>query len=309
MTPLNIQPASSYAPHNPGVWAGVPMEDYHRSEGYSASQLAILANNPRKFLAYVSGEYRTAETKDMQLGTIIHSLLSGEPISACYYQRPETYGDGKKFTMAAKECKAWAAAHADKPILGRDDVETLEELESAAKTHAKFTRLLSSAVGYELSMTYRNPSLDAPYMLRFRPDVVGHDREGYWILDNKSTRDASTEAFAREMLRRQYHVQFALYKRGLERLVDAPVRFYVCAVEKAGKFSRMNLRRVNERALEKGGRILDERLAMLKRFRSAQWYPEFPDDEGTEHIQNIDLPDYTYDDDEMLEGMEETTNE
>jgi hypothetical protein len=302
-TELTIQPAMTFRA-DVGAWEGVPMEVYHAADGESNSSLAVLADSPAKYKLLREGKLERTETRDMQLGTIIHGMVSGDETP--YHITPETYGtEGKKWNNGAKECKDWVAAHRDKPIFTADTAAMLSGVRAAMLRNAMLGKLLNGA-RCEVSALARNSDLELPYLLRVRFDILGRDSEGWYFADIKSTRSANTRAFQSEIKKREYHAQMALYRRVLAKLTGEKVRCFMVAVEKSPTLPRINVRQLTAAAMDEGDKIIDERLRLLKRCRLTNTWPDFADDEGGQSIPFIDLPEYCYGDVDALTGMTET---
>jgi len=302
-----IQPASAFSPNTVGAWSGVPMEVYHASPGESNSGLALLARSPLRYRMSKDGLLPNPEpTKDQILGTMIHSVVN-EGIEPAYHLRPDTYGpENKKWTMSANVCKEWVAARQDKPILDSYEALMLNSVAGCVQQNPKAMRLLKGAT-MEVSACAYNPELSLTALLRVRFDVLNSDDQGYFWVETKSTRDASTFAFQREILKRGYHAQCALYRRVLERLTGEKARCYIMAIEKDATVPRVNVRQLTKAAMDLGDKIIDERLKMLKQCKLGNYWPALPDEEQNETIQMIDLPEWCYSDVDQLAGMTEVT--
>lgn len=301
---LTIQPAYSFAQNTVGAWAGVPADLYHKSSGESNSSLKLLADSPARYQMHNGGKLPLQVTKDMLLGTLIHSIVTGE--AAPYHVRPDTYSGGKKWNGNASECKEWVAAHSDKPIIDGADVAMLASVTDALRRSHKLTRLTTGA-WFEVSACARNDDQDLPYLLRVRFDILGRDAGGWYFGDVKSVRDASTDEFQREIWNREYHAQMAIYRRVLKRLTGETPRAFIIGVEKSKTLSRVNVRQLSQAAMDAGDAIIDDRLRLLKRCRLSNTWPDFADDEGGENIQFIGLPEWCQGGTDGLTGMTETS--
>jgi hypothetical protein len=293
--PFKIQPAAEFRPNEQGAWAGIPNAEYHKLPGESNSLLTVLEECPLLYRRLVDGVVKIEPTHDMEIGTILHELV-GEGTMPSYYLRPATYGpEGKKWNGNATECKAWEKAHADKPVLVEEEVAMIKAVVAEVRAEARLMKLVRGAQTEVTACAY-NENLDHPYLLRCRFDLVGRDEQGWFFLDWKSTRNAATDAFGREIMKRRYHAQMAHYRRVLRRLTGEEVRCYLVALEKSASLPRVNVRQLAKAAMDEGDKIVDERLALFKRCKISNRWPALPDDEGAENICFIDLPDYAYED-------------
>lgn len=302
---LIIQQASDFKA-DAGAWQEVPMSVYHAAEGESNSSLALLEESPARYKMHKAGKRMCEETRDMQIGTVIHALVSGD--SAPYHIKPETCADGKKWNGNAAECKAWISSHSDMPIFDNETALMIEGVRTCFAKHSKFQRLISGAY-HEVSACAYNDDLQLTGLLRVRFDIIGKDENGWYFADIKSMRDASTDQMQREIFKRQYYVQFALYRRVLRILTGKTPRAYIAGVEKSKTHPRVNVRQMSHSAMDAGDCVINDRLRLLKRCKLANHWPDFADDEGGENIQFIDLPEWCNAGMDTLTGMTEVNNE
>ena len=143
-----------------------------------------------------------------------------------------------------------------------------------------------------------------------RPDIIELTPEGGAIIaDVKTTQNAGTREFARDILRYGYHKQFAHYRAILHTLGIAPVQAFFIIVEKGDK-PRVQVRRLAERAMDKGDLDLDDEWRLYRKCVLSGVWPDFPDQLEPYQIGEIDLPDYIYPNEVgLLEGMTESEAE
>jgi hypothetical protein len=295
---------ADFAPNSAGLFANLPMATYQGAPGLSKSKLDTLARSPLDFIREQNGVLKRETTEAMELGTIYHSgLFEGK---RGYHVKPETYGpDAKKWSGNATECKEWIAAHADQPVLSACHAREIEGNLGYIRLHPLAAQILAKpgAVA-ELSMfaRYEGPG----FMLKGRADWIWQDADSgdVCICDLKTTTDATSRGFSRDILARRYHVQAAMYRLILRRLGFENVRWYFIALEK-GNAPKCNVRQLAAQAMDEGERRLDDALAIYQRCREANAWPEFHNAEAT--INFIDLPDFVYGDVEVLSGMTSTT--
>ncbi len=313
---FQVQPYSTFEANKAGAWTGVPMDAYQLLSGESHSLLTLLARSPRRYHMMRAGLISKPEpTHDMALGTMIHAAIN-EGKEPAYYIQPETYRApesakkdagyvDKPWNMNANACKEWVAGHQDRPILKGQEALMLNSVTDCAANDPRVMKLLAGAWREVTACAY-NPNLDAPYMLRCRFDILGHDDAGWYWVEVKSTRDASTLNFSWEIKKRLHYVQMALYRRVLRKLTGEDVRGYIMPVEKDAAIPRINVRQLADAAMDLGDKIIDERLALLHRCRLANKWPLFIDEEENDGIPFIDLPEGAYFDADEIEASETT---
>jgi hypothetical protein len=309
MSTFEVQPVEAFEPNTAGAWSGVPMDVYQDLPGESNSLLSLLARSPKRYRLTRDGLMSKSEpTHDMELGTMIHSVVN-EGVEPMYHLRPDTYPApesskkdapivDKPWTMQANYCKAWVAERQDKPILAAYEALMINSVTAEVQNNWRAVKLLKGAFR-EVTACARNPNLDAPYLLRCRFDILGRDELGWYWVETKSTRDASTEAFSREINKRMYHVQCAIYRRIIRRLTgDDDVRCFMMPIEKDAAIPRVNVRQLQPAAMDIGDKVLDSRLELLHQCKVGNNWPALPDEEEGQHIPFIDLPEHAYFDDE-----------
>lgn len=313
---MSIYENTEYKPNEIGVFTGLQMEVYRRAPGLAESDLQTFLRSPAAF----AKNERTEATPDMEFGTLFHSFLLGG--SAEYRVAPETYPAPesakkdapmveKPWNWNANFCKDWAASNPAVPILarhGQNSEAMLKAMRDKVMSHPIGKKLVTQLTP-EVSLFSR--SEDYPVLCKGRPDGL-ISGETTIIVEVKTTRDASTAAFSREILNRGYYKKAAWYRMLLHELRISPVEFWYIAVEKS-KSPRVNVRRLAERAMDKGDFDNDDALKAYMRCKLANFWPELPDaafpGEG-DSTPLIDLPDYAYGKDaDMMEGLTEPEEE
>lgn len=296
---LYIRPASELESGRTGAFADVPFADYQAADGINKSGLDVLRDNPRRFHLERTGGIIREATPAMHYGSLLHEMILFN--HADFHIQPDTYGpDEKPWNNNAKECRAWKLAHGDKPILTEAQAQQAQMEADAVLENPQAARLLKNGES-ELSIFARAEG--SGHILKGRLDHYNEDVSGPYFVDIKTTIDASTAALTREIYQRRYHVQFALYRLILRSLGLDDVRVFLIALEK-GDLPRCNVKQVSSEAMDHGEVALEADLALYRRCRRADWWPDFADAEPDNHtIQTITLPDYVLSRSDALTGM------
>jgi len=164
----------------------------------SYSALKAFAKSPNHYLQYVSGE-RT-ESDAMKLGSLLHCmLLEPTEVDARFVQAP----DVNLRTKAGKEeAAAFAEANADKTVVKPDQWQIADTMRIAVQDHPLALDLLKGLPEHKLEGDIEGV-----------PFVGYADCLGEFVVDVKTTRDASPQGFRREASNFDYHLQAAIYKR------------------------------------------------------------------------------------------------
>ena len=168
-------------------------------------------------------------------------------------------------------------------MLSEDDYEVVKRMAWSLRAHPMFKKVTAKGGHIEDSIMWQDKDTGA--MLRTRPDFY-NDK---YIVDIKSTDDATPEAFARSMYKYGYHRQNALQCDGLSeasgKLYEHVVLF---AVEnKAPYLCRPYL--VKGDAVEQGRSEYKKAAGIYKRCVDTNKWEGFP-----RQIVEIDLPQWAY---------------
>lgn len=175
-------------------------EEYLRLPGISASFLKACyqsAYDGYKFL-----HQPRESTKAMQFGTAVHTMLL-EP-----HLFSEQFAVSEKFdrrTKAGKEAsEAFEAANKGKLVLDEDDAVKIQKIVANVKAFPQIQEALDS---FFKEQTFQFEVQGAACKARL--DLV--DESGHFIIDVKTTKDASSADFAKTMINMNYDLQLAHY--------------------------------------------------------------------------------------------------
>jgi hypothetical protein len=282
--------------HTFKIVPGLPMAKYLAHPALSKHGLDLFAECAEKYKLKRDNPKPDAPTPAMQFGTAMHSAVFESRRE--YHVRPETYGsDNKPWISVAKECREWAKAHSDKPILTREQDEWISSLCAKVRADVRASKLLASGRA-ELSLFATDPTTGLE--LKTRPDWCSLDYS--CVTDLKSINDASTENCQREIVKRRYHVQAAMNFRLLRLCGHNPAAFYFIFVEKGEIEPILNVRRLGEATLHLGESILDEELQRFAACNSADYWPGYSGEGDT--IEDIEAPNWAF---QLLEEKLELT--
>lgn len=201
--------------------------EYHAHQAVSKSKLDSIALSPLHYWSRWIDPNRPPQTPTpaMEFGTAVHTaVLEPERFAAEYKQAP----DLPKTTKAGKD--AWSAAAADgSKLLKKDDWDSVQLMLRSVLEHPMAHKVLTASGVAEkpfFSTCYRT-GLE----LKARPDYF---TDSGWIIDLKTTQDASVRGFQKSAANFRYHVQAAHYINVIGRAVgEKPRGFIFIAVEKS----------------------------------------------------------------------------
>lgn len=288
----------------PGIYPDLSNDNYHKSPGISASGISLILDCPRKYWwNYLSGEAERKDTPNMKLGRLVHTLvLEPETFTDLYYRaRPDQLKreiEAKYPNLTKKEIDGmWAqeklerelyvAQHADKELIDDDLLKQATAMADSIKSQPLFQKMMSKGDHHiEHSLMWEDDETGA--LFRSRPDYYN----AFCIIDIKTTKDASPEAFSRSVYQYGYHRQGAMAIDGLNKLAggghpnwDSVVTFVVESdapyISAPYLLSENAIQRGREE-YKKGGLIYKDCLA------NATW------NGYSEQIVELDLPQWAY---------------
>ena len=178
--------------------------DYHAHSGVSKSKLDSIAKSPLHYWSRWCDPSRIAPapTPAMERGTALHmALLEPDKFEATYAQAP----DVNRTTKAGK--LEWElAASGGKKLLKKDEWDCVHYMLRAVMEHPMAHKILAASGRAEESFFAKCPSTGLE--LKCRPDWL---TDSGWLVDIKTTQDASLKGFQKSVANFRYHVQAAHY--------------------------------------------------------------------------------------------------
>lgn len=259
----------------------LPNDQYHRDKtSISSSSLRQFLRSPAHFHEYLVGE-KAPPTPAMITGTMVHSLvLEPERFRAEYVVMPD-------FPLRSKLGKAmherWCHENRDKNVIREADMQMLVGIAKSLVSNPTIVKMLKASEK-EVSGYYRDPVTGLK--CRIRPDAIA--RGGEILLDFKTTKDASYDAFTRSIVDFRYDIQLAMYEQGIKEITGAaPVTTAIIAVEKTPPYS-CAVYEMTEGILSTGNLQYRQALDGIKRCLERDEWPQYF--EGAP--QKVFMPDW-----------------
>ncbi len=209
----------------PGIYSNISEEEYHKSEGYSKSQLDHIINGSPMHYKYAK-ENTSPTTSAMSFGSLFHMITL----------EPERVADevvtSKKFDKRKKGQKEaeqeFLEENKDKLIVSPDDMDLANYMADSIRNHTFANELLSASGNTEQSIYSIDE--DTGLLKRGRIDKIN---DGGVLLDVKTCKDASPKGFKKSIYQYNYHVQESYYRNLYsEQTGEYSEVFYFIAVEK-----------------------------------------------------------------------------
>ena len=213
-------------------------EAYHSDTSrISKSGLDLINKSPAHYWEHYLNPNREPEqqTEAKAIGTVIHHAIL-EP--HLFERRYHCLNDedviaqiGGKAPRNTNKYRDWLAEqmamHADKKLLGQDDFNTALRMRDAVHAHPAAAVLLQAGSA-EQTVLFDEPQTGAA--CKIRPDWLS---ETGFIVDVKSTEDASPYGFGKSSHNYRYDVQGSFYKDGITYATGQhPEGFAFIALEK-----------------------------------------------------------------------------
>lgn len=237
------------------------------NEQLSYSSLKAFSKSPNHFIRY--RERKLKSTPAQEFGVAFHHLVL----------QPESFDD--HFAVAPKVDK--------RTKKGKETIEKFEQLHASKKTISIEEMALMSSMAHVIKGDKRVDD----FMIKTEKEVHGEGqirglnfhgfadilKEGHFVADLKTCRDASPTAFARDAYNMDYHLQAAIYCR----LFNVP-KFFWIAIEKDEPFN-VSVFEQSEDAKRKSMMYLDRLIEDFKNWDgNAGSY--------TKTIDKLDLPSW-----------------
>jgi PDDEXK-like domain of unknown function (DUF3799) len=274
----------------PGVYAHLPLDDYHRGDicdgpSLSSTHLRILwQKSPEHFWDQSplnpAAEPR-AETEDFILGRAVHHLICGEAGFANHFVvRPATAPDGRAWNGNNKTCKDWLAEQRKlrKHVLVPDNIAQIRGMAIKISSHPDAPHMLNGLV--ERSIFWRDN--ETGVWLKARPDIIPTASGDF--VDLKTTRSVMHVDLVLSLGTFGYVQQGALVLEGARALDLEAATFSLVWAEKTRPYSVRTSTLIDD-DLMRGTRMNRVAIRTFKTcFESKSW-PGPGDDRDIEYLQ------------------------
>ncbi|MBT4050078.1 MAG: hypothetical protein HOE64_17155 [Nitrospina sp.] len=200
-------------------------EDYHARPEISKSGLDSI----NKSIAHFETPWRKPTAK-MEFGTAFHTLiLEPEKFDDQYLKGSNKDGRTSEGKKEKKELEEKAKEKGQK-VLRYDEYEDLMRMKESTENHPRFSSYFSEGEP-EVSIFWEMQGVGC----KCRPDWMING--GEYIIDLKTSNDASPESFAKSVANFRYHVQDAWYSKGVQIVTRKSPTFVFIVVENVRPFS------------------------------------------------------------------------
>ena len=266
-----------------GAHYEMPNDIYHNETiGISSTVNKTMAKSAaHAFARHFDPKRERDESYNLQFGTAYHALcLEGEEGFNAECALIPT--DINKRTKAGKEeFAAWEAANKGKAHIKGDDMEKLQAMRDTLWAHPAAAELIGAEKA-EVESSYFFHHEESGLVGKCRPDLMVI---GEYIVDLKSTVDASQDSFDRSMANFGYHQSAAWYLDGIKRATGIQMKnFILVAQEKEAPYA-VQCFLIDDEAIDLGRRTNEVMMQRLARAIDSGKWPAY-----SETIVELALP-------------------
>lgn len=258
----------------------IEADEYHANPAVGHSSLVKIMRSPAHYLEYITN--KPGPTPAMLLGTAAHAAILEPALFSRDFVAAPSFDRRTKEGKALAE--AWANDNAGKTPLTPEQFEAVQGMSLAVQGHAGAARLLGDGIA-EGSAFWTDA--ETGIGCKCRPDFTSMlDGNIVGIADVKTCADASTEEFARSMVKFGYDLQAAFYQDGIKAITGSTVPFYFVAVEKTAPYA-VAVYRASDEVIEVGRAKYRGALQLMKWCQDSGGWPGY---QPSGEIEVIDLP-------------------
>ena len=243
----------------------MPAAVYHGTKALSKSGLDQFRKSPAHFRAWQDGTTKNESSPALEFGTAVHMAILEPELFALNY----TLFTGDRRNKDGKMAYESVIASGKIP-LNQEQWDNITG--AAAAVHAHPTAaLLVEKIQTEVSC------FDSWNGVKVKARIDGLAKD--YIIDVKTTQDASPVAFGKSCAQFRYHVQAAWYQR-----ITGVNRFIFIAVEKEAPYG-VACYELDEQAISLGHIIIEDQLRTYVECEQLNSWPCY-----SSHIQSLSLP-------------------
>jgi hypothetical protein len=238
------------------IICNMPAAIYHGTKALSKSGLDQFRKSPAHFRAWQDGTTKNESSPALEFGTAVHMAILEPELFAKSY----AVFTGDRRTKDGKAAYEAIIASGMNP-LNQEQWDNITGAAAAVHAHPAAAPLLNG-IQTEVSC------FDSWNGVKVKARIDGLAED--YIIDVKTTQDASLSAFAKSCAQFRYHVQAAWYQR-----ITGINRFVFIAVEKEAPYG-VACYELDQLAIDVGHSIIDEQLKTFIECQELNSWPCYP---------------------------------
>lgn len=268
---------------------GLPAAEYHQHEALSYSGACRILQSPKHYRLFRTQQ--KAPTDEMAFGTVVHACVLepdkvADVVCCLPHDAPDKPSSRQRNAKKPSPATVEAIAYWDdfqkraqgRIVLGHDDYQRAMRCVDAILNHPAAARLLDGGQR-EVSLFWKDGKYKVP--CKSRLDVLNLGG----LVDVKTTRDASPEAFARSIANYRYHMQSAHYFSGCEHVLDSTPEFSIIIAAESEEPHGVAVYELPSNAILAGAHLMNIALGRYADALASGGWPGYADT-----IQTIQLP-------------------
>lgn len=268
---------------DPGIY-DISNDEYHSSAGISKSGIAQFRITPKHYwYRYLNPEAKPfKQTSEMKFGSALHTyIIEQEKFDIQYYVAEKNPHHGS--STAGKKFKAESIEKSEgKIVISQEDFGTIQNMADSIFQDEQAIELIKDAQ-YEKSIYWIDP--DTNLLCKVRPDIMHYN----FIVDLKTTADASYRAFQRDFYHYGYHLQLAMMYEAILHTQQREMKNFIdLAIEKKEPYAHA-IYPIDETVLEHGIKEFKHYLFAIKECIDSNTWQSYS-------TQTITLPAYATED-------------
>lgn len=252
----------------PEIICDMPAEIYHSTRALSKSGLDQFRKSPAHFRAWQDGITRNESSPALEFGTAAHMAVLEPELFILKYAK----FSGDKRSKDGKA--AWEnIIYSGYTPLTEEQWECVNSVAASVHAHHGAAKLIDRIKPGRFEVSAFDNWMGVK--VKARIDGLAED----YIIDLKTTQDASPFAFAKSCAQFRYHVQAAWYQR-----ITGINRFIFIAVEKESPYA-VACYELDQQAIDLGISIIEEQLRTFNECQALNSWPSY-----SSWIETISLP-------------------
>ena len=256
----------------------IPNEEYHAGLEQSSTKVKAAFNGSGKH--YWEAQYGSKKEPTQALieGSAFHAMMEGRDIwQVEFVVKPEG------LSLSTKEGKKFKEENSHRHILTPNFGERLERMSNAVYNFSPALEFMNIQGQAETSHYWTDEMTGL--RCKCRPDYITDNLE--YVIDYKTTTDASKKGFQRAIVQYGYDIQAGFYMDGIEKSMGhRPKNFIFIVVEKQPPFN-VAVYVADDEMVTLGYEKARRGLSKIKYWEDAKEFPNY-----SETVEIIGLPDW-----------------